>query len=655
MSDQQPFVTTLSHAAADPFRLLVEAVKDYGLFMLDPAGHVTSWNPGAEKSKGYKAEEIIGRHVSCFYTPEDVAAGQPTCGLRIALDQGQFEEEGLRVRKNGETFWAVVTITSIRDSFGQHIGFANVTRDITERKRAEAGLQLRDRAIESLVQGLCITDPTRPDNPIIFVNDSFSRITGYARGDVVGQNCRLLQGPGTDPEAVARIRSAIRDGHPCLVELLNYRKDGTPFWNGLTVSPIRGTADRVTHFVGVLTDISPLKLLEQQFRQSQKMEAVGQLAGGVAHDFNNLLTIISGYSELLLEMLPPGDPKREAVQGISEAGERAAGLTRQLLSFSRQAVLEIKVLDLNDVVRDTEKLLHRVLGEDVVLASVLDPGLSRVRADPGQLGQVLMNLAVNARDAMPQGGHLTVETSDVELDEAHTARHPSCQPGRYVRLVVTDTGTGMSLDVRAHIFEPFFTTKGPGKGTGLGLATVYGIVTQSGGSIDLYTEPGHGTAFKIYLPAVTEKDRPPATDAREPAPASGTETVLVVEDEDAVRAIAVFALRTRGYTVLQADRGKKAVRIADAHPGRIDLLVTDVVMPGMSGRELADTLSARHPDLGVLYVSGYTDDAVVRHGILRAEIAFLQKPYTPVSLARKVRDVLDTFRVPAPGPPDSAV
>ena len=646
-NDEPPFVTTLSHAAADPFRLLVEAVKDYAIFMLDPAGNVYSWNPGAEKIKGYKAEDIIGRHFSCFYSAEDVAAGKPERGLQIALAEGRFEEEGLRLREGGAPFWAIVTITNIHDSLGRHIGFANVTRDITERKQAKEMLQLRDRAIESLIQGLCITDPTRPDNPIIYVNDSFLRITGYDREDALGRNGRFLQGPKTAPEAIEQVESAFREGQPCLVELLNYRKDGTPFWNGLSISPIRDAAGRVAHFVGVLTDISLSILMRQQFQQAQKMEAVGQLAGGVAHDFNNLLTIISGYSELLLGMLPSNDPKRETVKAISEAGERAAGLTRQLLFFSRKAVLETKVLDLNDVVKETEKLLRRMIGEDILLTAVLDPNLSRIKVDPGQIGQVLMNLAVNARNAMPQGGKLTIETSDIQWEDARAAPHSDCKPGRYVQLTVSDNGCGMSPEIQAHIFEPFFTTKGTGKGTGLGLATVYGIVKQSGGSINLYSDPGHGTTFTIHLPAVDEPLHSLTFDQGAAKVTGGTETLLLVEDEDAVRAIALLALQTQGYTVLQAESGKKALRIIEKHPGKIDLLVTDVVMPGMSGRELAEALCLHNPGLKVLYMSGYTDDSVIRHGILQAEVAFLQKPYTPLSLAKKVRDVLDKQSGPA--------
>jgi two-component system cell cycle sensor histidine kinase/response regulator CckA len=644
---EAPFVTTLSHAAADPFRLLVEAVEDYGIFMLDPAGTISSWNPGAEKIKGYKVEEIIGKHFSGFYTAEDVAAGKPQRGLQIALDEGRFEEEGLRVRKGGETFWAIVTITDIHDSFGQHVGFANVTRDISERKKAEKMLQLRDRAIESFVQGLCITDPALPDNPIIYVNESFVRITGYSRDEVLGKNCRFLQGPKTEPEAIERIRLALRDGRTCSVELLNYRKDGTPFWNGLSISPIRDVAGQVSNFVGVLTDISPSKLLMAQFHQAQKMEAVGRLAGGVAHDFNNLLTIISGYSEMLLGMLPPNDPKRESVKAISEAGERAAGLTRQLLLFSRRALLEAKVLDLNEVVKDTENMLRRMIGEDILLTAVLDPNLNRIKGDHGQIGQILMNLAVNARDAMPKGGKLTIETSDIQLDEVYAAQHPACKPGGYVKLTVSDNGCGMTPEVKAHIFEPFFTTKGLGQGTGLGLATVFGIVKQSGGNIEVYSESGLGTTFKIYLPAVDEPLQPSTHDQRAAKVTSGTETVLVVEDEDAVRAIALVALQTQGYKVLHAENGRHALRVAEKHPDRIDLLVTDVVMPGLSGRELAESLAARYPGLKVLYVSGYTDDTVIRHGILEAEVAFLQKPYTPRTLARKVRQVLDKQGGPA--------
>jgi len=642
--DKSLIASTLSDAVEDRFRLMVESVQDYGIFMLDPSGNVFSWNPGAEKSNGYKSKEIVGKHFSCLYTAEDVAAGKPQHGLKIALEEGRFEEEGLRLRKGGESFWAIVTITNIHDSKGRNIGFANITRDISEQKRAEETFRLLDRAIQAVTQGILITNPNLPDNPIVYASPSFHHRTGYSAEEAIGKNCRFLQGRETDSATVTRIREAIRDGRPCREEVLNYRKDGTSFWNELSLAPVVDSTGVTTHFVGVQTDVTQRRQLEDQFRQAQKMEAIGQLAGGVAHDFNNLLTVISGYSELVLEMLSPNDPKRDAIKAISEAGQRAAGLTRQLLSFSRQAVLETKILDLNDVVKETEKLLRRMIGEDIVLTAVLDPNISRIKVDPGQIGQVLMNLAVNARDAMPQGGKLTIETADVQLDETYAARHAEVRPGRYVRLAVSDNGPGMTQEVKAHIFEPFFTTKGIGKGTGLGLATVYGIVKQSGGSIDIYSELGQGTTFKIYLPAIEEHPNPSTHAQRGAKVTGGSETVLLVEDEDAVRAIALLALHTYGYTVLQAENGKKALALIEKHRGRVDLLVTDVVMPGLSGRELAENLSDRFPGLKVLYVSGYTDDAVIRHGILQVEVAFLQKPYTPRALARKVREVLDKPR-----------
>jgi two-component system, cell cycle sensor histidine kinase and response regulator CckA len=643
----KPFQMEELHARVDTHLNLrrlqteLEKFKDYNLFMLDTAGKISSWNPGAEKNEGYKAEEIIGQPFCCLHTVEDVAAGKPLLGLQIALKEGLFEEEGMRLRKGGSPFWARVTITRMQDSLGRHLGFAVVTRDVTQRKHTEAMLQLRDRAIESLVQGLCITDPMRPDNPIIYVNDSFMRMTGYAREEVMGRNYRFLQGPGTSLETVGQIHTACQSGKPCLVELLNYQRDGTPFWNGVSISPIRDAANRVTHFVWVLTDISPLKLVEQQLQQAQKMEVIGQLAGGVAHDFNNLLTVITGYSDLVLQVLPEHDPVRDAVNQIREAGERAAGLTRQLLFFSSRAVLAPKVLDLNVVVQETERLLRRTIGEDIVLTTNLDPNIARVKVDPSQMGQILMNLAINARDALPRGGQFIIETSDAQRDQTNHTEHSNGHSARHVLLVVSDNGCGMTPEVRARIFEPFFTTKGPGKGTGLGLATVYGIVKQSGGTIKVTSAPGQGTTFKIYLPAVGEQPAPSADDLLAARAKGGVETILLVEDDDAVRAIAVLALRTQGYTVLPAANARKTLRAIEGHRGRIDLLVTDVVMPGMNGPGLAEAVRLQYPCLKVLYQSGYTDDTVLRNGIERADVAFLQKPYTPRSLARKVREVLD--------------
>ena len=370
------------------------------------------------------------------------------------------------------------------------------------------------------------------------------------------------------------------------------------------------------------------------------MEAIGELAGGVAHDFNNLLTIVSGYSEILLSMLGDGDPKRESVLAIRDAGDRAAALTRQLLAFSRKTVLEPKVLDPNAAVKDTEKMLRRLIGEDILLTIILDPKASRVKVDPAQFGQVLMNLAVNARDAMPGGGTLTIRTESLQLDQGYAKVHPGARPGQYVLIAMSDTGHGMTPEVKARIFEPFFTTKGVGKGTGLGLAVVHGIVKQSGGHIEVQSESGRGTTFRIYLPAV--KDGADATEELDDArDLRGTEAVLLVEDEETVRTLALLALQTHGFRVLAARDGAEALRKLANHRGQLDLIATDVVMPNMDGRGLVERLKPRYPHIKVLYMSGYTDDAVVHHGILQEEVAFLQKPYTPLSLVRKVRQVLD--------------
>ncbi|WP_439627104.1 PAS domain S-box protein [Gemmata sp.] len=530
------------------------------------------------------------------------------------------------------------------DAAGRPHRVAGTAQDVTDRVRVEHELLLRDRAIRAVTQGIVITDAGQPDNPVIFASPGFERLTGYSAAEILGRNCRFLQGADTDRGAVARVRGAVAAHEPWTVELLNYRKDGTPFWNELSVSPVRDDAGRLTHFVGVQVDVTARRQLEEQFRQAQKMEAIGQLAGGVAHDFNNLLTVINGYSEVLLDTLLPGDPAREMVEEIHGAGERSAGLTRQLLAFSRKQVLAPRVLSLNAVLTGAERILRRVIGEDVALATDLDPELGAVRADPGQLEQVVLNLAVNARDAMPTGGRLTIRTRNADLSADAARRHHGAQPGPHVVLSVGDTGGGMTPEVRARIFEPFFTTKGPGQGTGLGLATVFGIVQQSGGAIDVESAPGAGSTFRVYLPRVEGGNGATPRSGVRKIP-TGTETLLLVEDETAVRNFARQVLTGCGYAVLTAGDGDEAVRVAGEHRGPIHLLVTDVVIPGGGGRVSAERVTARHPEARVLFMSGYTDDAVVRHGVLSQQANFLQKPFSPVALACKVREVLD-----APGP-----
>jgi signal transduction histidine kinase len=419
------------------------------------------------------------------------------------------------------------------------------------------------------------------------------------------------------------------------------RKNGTRVAVSVRLSPIKNEIGATVGFSLIYRDLTNSRRLEEQLRQAQKMEAVGQLAGGIAHDFNNLLTIISGYCDLILEELTPADSIRELIEEIRQAGERATRLTRQLLVFSRKGVLEPKVVDINEVVRSTETMLRRLIGEDIQMFAALAENLGLVKVDPGQVEQVVMNLAINARDAMPRGGKLTIETANVDLDEVYAANHPEVRPGRYVLLAVGDTGTGMDEATRSRIFLPFFTTKGVGKGTGLGLAVVHGFIKQSGGHVAVYSEPGHGTSFKIYLPAVEGRKTDSAPSAENGTRPKGIETILLVEDEEAVRRLSAQSLRAAGYLVLESGLGREAIQIAEAYNGPIHLLVSDVVMPEMGGRILAERLAEARPAMKVLFVSGYADDAVVRHGVLEAEMAFLQKPFTPGSLARKVREILD--------------
>ena len=424
------------------------------------------------------------------------------------------------------------------------------------------------------------------------------------------------------------------------------RPDGSVRWIRDRGFPVRDNEGKVIRIAGVAEDVTEFSQLESQLLHSQKMEAFGLLAGGVAHDFNNILSVISGYSEMWLAKLPPTEPVCKPLKAIRDAGERAAGLTRQLLAFSRQTILTPQVLDLNTLVRETEKMLRRLIGEDITVVLDLDPRLSRIKIDPGQMGQVLMNLAVNSRDAMPRGGLLTIATRTVALDGEFARSHLDAKTGAHVVLTVTDTGCGMTPEVQKRIFEPFFTTKGIARGTGLGLAVVHGIVKQSGGMIEVRSEVNVGTTFTLYFPASAEVISPIQSSLRLPAISSG-ETILLVEDEESLRTLASNILQSQGYNVLVARDGANALEIVAGFSGKIDLLATDVVMPGMSGRELAETLAKQRPGIKVLYLSGYTDDAVVRHGVTQNEVAFLQKPYKPVSLLKSVREVLGTAAEPA--------
>ncbi|MBX7221471.1 MAG: PAS domain S-box protein [Blastocatellia bacterium] len=521
-------------------------------------------------------------------------------------------------------------------------GLTTFFRDITQERQNREQLRLLEAAVTRLNDIVMITEAepvSEPGPKILFVNDAFEKITGYSREEVLGKSPRILQGPKTQREELDRVRQALKTWQPVRAQLMNYKKSGEEFWIELDIVPLADAKGWFTHWVAIERDITERKNLEAQLFQSQKMEAIGQLAAGVAHDFNNLLMVISGYSDTLLQKLPPNDLKRKMVANIRDAGQRAANLTRQLLAFSRKQALSPQVLDLNQVVGNVEKLLRRLIGEDVLLVTVLQPNLQHIKVDPGQIEQVIINLAVNARDAMPRGGMLTIETENLEIKPENRLRPLVGKPGAYVSLTLSDTGIGMPPEVKAHIFEPFFTTKEPGKGTGLGLATVFGIVQQSGGQIEVWSEVGEGTRFTLLFPAIVEnKPIEPSSKISTPV---GKETILVVEDEPTVREIIKISLEEHGYQVLEAQNGQEALTLLVASPHPIDLLVTDVVMPVMSGRELVEQLPPAHKHLKVLFMSGYTDDAVVRHGIREASSYFLQKPFAPEELAGKVREILD--------------
>jgi len=780
--NRQPQGNVATREVEDLYTLLIESCTDYAIFLLDPEGCITSWNVGAERIKGYSAQEIIGQHFSIFYSAEDITARKPVIALQLAAREGRYHEEGWRVRKDGSYIWASVIIAALRDEAGHVRGFAKITRDLTARKMAEEERRqaanerelsrtkalrateeqfrlLLDSTAEGIVaqdlRGTCvICNPaavrilgydsadellgkpmhalvhhTRPDGSryprsecaihgamltadgahaedevfwqkdgrsvpveywaypirssghaigsvvtflditerrraqqaleeseirfrtlteasfegIVFAeggiiydaNEGFARMFGYSKEEVIGR-------PALDfvaDESVDTVRRRAEQNIEGRFEAVGKRKDGRKLF--LEVTGKRHIFEGRLARLAALRDVTDRKNLEDSFRHAQKMEAIGRLAGGVAHDFNNLLTVVLTYTDLMLGDLPPGDARAEDLGEIRKASLAAASLTKQLLAFSRQQVIEPRLVNLNDAVAASARMLRRVVGEDINLVTLLSADPARVMIDPGQLEQVIMNLAVNARDAMPTGGTLTLETSIEKLDDGYANVHWPAVAGEFVMLAVTDTGSGMDEATRARIFEPFFTTKEVGEGTGLGLSTVYGIVKQSRGFVWVYSEPGHGTTFKIYFPLATEGRRSKTPTQQAPVTLHGTETILLAEDAVQVRVATREILKRYGYTVIEAARGDQALKIAETTAGPIHLLLTDVVMPEMSGRVLAERFSEVRPNARVLYMSGYTNDAIVRHGVLEPGLAYIQKPFSPESLARKIREVLE--------------
>ncbi len=771
---------SLSVDAAALHRALLEGVQDYAIYALDPAGHVLSWNAGAQRLKGYQASEIVGCHASRFYLPADVAAGTPESDLRTAAVDGRAEVEGWRVRKDGTPFWAHVVTSVLRDADGGLIGFAKVTRDLSERRRAEEALRESESRFRSAFDhaaiGMAIT---RADGRWLKVNRSFATALGYTQDELlaltfqqvthpddVAQNVdfarraiagemqryqmdkRYLHKQGhnvwmalnvvvvrdadgappyflaqmqdinehraaaaalADSEAQFRSLSAsspvgifrsdtqggITYANPRVLQIFGmseqeglghgwlarihpddvgdvtagwaaalgaereyaheYRlrmDEGATQWVHCRAAPLRDASGAMVGTVGTVEDISERRLLESQLRHAQKMEAVGRLAGGVAHDFNNLLTIITGNTAFALASLPPDSQAARDLAEVDAASRRAATLTRQLLAFSRKQVLQPRRVDVNETVRSLERMLCRLIGEDVRIETALDGDAWPVHADPGQLEQVLMNLVVNARDAMPAGGVVRIRTANTSVDSISAATHPACLgAGSFLSIAVADTGVGIDAAVLPHIFEPFFTTKELGRGTGLGLAMVYGIVKQSGGTVSVESVPGEGTTFTVYLPCDSSSEGSRAAAPRA-AEVGGGETVLVVEDEPAVRDVVRRMLARNGYQVVEAGDGAEALRLWRAgralpdRAGRIDVVLADLVMPVMGGRELIERLRAEQPEVPVVLMTGYTADPAGAQADLASGEAsgFLQKPLSQDSLLTQLRLVLDRDR-----------
>jgi len=636
-------------ASEERTRLLLNSTAE-AIYGIDLQGHCTFANPACVRLLGYaEPRQLLGKstHALIHHTRVDgTPYPEKECRIFQAFraGEGTHVEDEVLWRADGSSFPVEYWSYPMRHE-GRIVGLVVTFLDITERRRLEdqfhqAQCRLQHVVASSPAVLYTLTGKGEDLRPT-WISENVRKMLGYPVEEVFQPRWWHEH---VHPEDLQQVRSEIQNElftHGRLAHEHRFRhRDGKYRWIRSEMLLLRTAAGHPEEVVGSWSDISERKQLEDQFRQSQKMEAVGRLAGGVAHDFNNLLTVINGYGEMVMSRLPADDPARKMLQQVVTAGDRAAGLTRQLLAFSRKTIIEPKILDLKAVVTDVDKILQRVIGEDIQMTIVSDPEVGAVKADACQIGQVIMNLVVNAGDAMPKGGQLTIEVRNVVLDEIYTRDHHDTRAGRFVLLAVSDTGCGIDKPTMSRIFEPFFTTKGE-RGTGLGLATVHGIVKQSGGHVAVYSEVGHGTTFKVYLPQVEQDPISGKLHQRLEVLPRGSETVLFVEDEEGVRALSRHVLQDYGYAVLEARDGVEALRLAGQHQGRIDLLVTDVIMPRMGGREVAEQLAKTHPGTKVLFVSGYTDDAVVRNGILEAKMAFLHKPFSPASLVIKVRDVLD--------------
>lgn len=621
----------------DRFRELADNISEI-FFVFDAQFRETLYiNDAYERISGRSARSLYDEPKSFIdlIAPED----QP----RLLADIGRIQRgehppnaEFRLVRPDGTTRWVLVHAVPVRDERGKVYRISGVVLDVTDQRAMQLALEESVGRYRKLTEASFDAIAVSQDGVYREVNRGFLDTFGFEHEDeVIGR--RVID--FNAPESAEEVRMHVSENIEGTYEFVGKRKDGKKI--ALEVTARAHAFNGKPGRIAAMRDVTEKRSLEEQFRQAQKMEAVGRLAGGVAHDFNNLLTVITGNTELLLMEMMAGDPRADDLEQIRKASHAAGGLTRQLLAFSRQQVIEPRTVALGEVVERATKLLSSLIGEDIEVAMSLSDEPCLVHIDPGQLEQVIMNLALNARDAMPMGGKLTIETAVVNLDDGGAIAHWPVSPGRFALLAVSDTGVGMDAATREHIFEPFFTTKEQGKGTGLGLSTVYGIVKQNGGSIGVYSETGMGTTFKVYLPLVVDASAPEIHASDAPSAPQGSETVMLVEDAADVRDVARRALKRHGYVVIECSSAIEALSLAMQAGRRIDLLVTDVVMPQMSGRVLAERFAELYPSAKVLFMSGYTDDAIVRHGVLSASMPYLQKPFTPHGLAAKVREVLD--------------
>ena len=617
-------------------RLLFDQIKD-GFYQSTPDGRLVEINPAMIEMFGYSSrEDMLKADVQrdLYFAPEDRKS-------RI-LDEGKESSETYRMRrKDGSAIWVEDRGQYKYDEHGKVVLHQGMLRDVTDRRLAEERLMLSEERYRDLVENAhdIIFSHAR-DGKYTSINKAGEAITGYTHDEILGLNISDTVVPEHIAKLHEEIEKLLAGERRNAYELEFLGKDGRRIAVELNAKLVLHDGSPVG-IQGIARDITERKLLEKQLAQAQKLESIGRLAGGIAHDFNNMLTAINGYSELTLRRMADGDPLKSNIEEIKKAGERSALLTNQLLAFSRQQMLVPVVLDINEVISDITHMLQRLIGEDVQFVAMLKPDVGHVKVDAGQLSQIIMNLAVNSRDAMRTGGTLTIETGTVFLDAEYTNEHFGVSPGAYVVISVTDTGEGMDAETRGRMFEPFFTTKEVGKGTGLGLATVYGIVKQSGGNVIAYSEVGHGTTVKVYLPQVVKEDQHVTADPAFKGAVSSVQTILLVEDEPILRNLSRQILESSGFTVIEASNGAEALQLFHTDIPEIDLLLTDVVMPEMGGRELAEELKRKVPGLPVLFTSGYTDDAVMRHGFLETTSNFIQKPFTATSLSAKVRSVLE--------------